>query len=87
MLLGLKMWSAPAFIAALFVAAIGQIRGHVAWWNILLVAPASYFVLAVLFSGLIDRYMWAEYLVFSAILFVCVLLSIFIGRLAGRLSI
>jgi hypothetical protein len=86
-LAGMKMWALPAFIAALFVAAIGRIRGNVAWWNVLIVAPASYLVLAMLFPDSIDRYMWTEFLVFSAILFICVQLSIFVGRLAGRLPI
>jgi hypothetical protein len=85
------MWSLPTLIAALFVAAIGRIRGNVAWWNVLIVAPASYLVLAIsfamLFPGSIDRYMVPELLVFSAILFVCVQLSILVGRLTGRLSI
>jgi hypothetical protein len=86
-LLGLKMWSLPALIAALFVAAIGRIRGNVVWWNILIVAPVTYLVIAMLFPGSFDRLMWAEFLVMSAILFVCVQLSIFVGRLSGRLSV
>jgi hypothetical protein len=82
--LGFKMWSSPALIAALLVAAIVRFRGNVTWWNVLLVAPASYLVLALLFIRQIDQYMLPELLVQSVLLFVCVQLSLFVGRMACR---
>jgi hypothetical protein len=82
--LGFKMWSSPALIAPLLVAAIVRSRGSVTWWNILLVAPASYLILALLFIRQIDQYMLRELLVQSVILFVCVQLSLFVGRMADR---
>lgn len=83
-ILGFKMWSAPALIAALLVAAIVRFRGDVTWWNVLLVAPASYLVLALLFIKQIDQYMLPELLVQCVLLFVCVQLSLFVGRMAYR---
>ncbi|MBR0983513.1 MULTISPECIES: hypothetical protein [Bradyrhizobium] len=83
-LLGFKMWSLPALIAGALVAAIIRFRGNITWWNVLLVAPASYLVLALLFIRRIDQYMLPELLVQSVLLFVCVQLSLFVGRMAYR---
>lgn len=86
MFLGFKMWSLPALIAALLIAAIVRIRGEVIWWNVLLVAPASYLVLALLSIRQIDQYMLPELLVQSVLLFICVQLSLFVGRMAYRVQ-
>ncbi|KYK45611.1 hypothetical protein A1D31_08985 [Bradyrhizobium liaoningense] len=83
-LIGFEMWSLPGLIAGVLVAAIILFRGHVTWWNVLLIAPASYLVLALVFIGQIDQYIWSELLLQSAVLFVLVQLSLFVGRMAHR---
>jgi len=83
-LLGFKMWFLPALIAGVLVAAIIRFRGNITWWNVLLVAPASYLVLALVFVRQVDQYMWRELLLQSVLLFVFVQLSLFMGRMACR---
>src|SRR5438477_10637772 len=41
--MALKMWSLPAFTAALLVTIVLQVRGFVVWWNVLIVTFISAF--------------------------------------------
>ncbi|PJG52109.1 hypothetical protein CVM73_27515 [Bradyrhizobium forestalis] len=86
-LLGLKMWALPAFIASVVVVVVGRLRGRVAWWNVVLLAPVLYFVLIVSTSKSLDFVGEPEVWVQSAILFINVQLSLLVGRLFGRLAI
>jgi hypothetical protein len=42
-LMALKMWSLPAFVAALLVTMVLQFQGFVVWWNILIATFISAF--------------------------------------------
>ncbi|WP_271568757.1 hypothetical protein [Bradyrhizobium sp. CCBAU 11386] len=86
-LLGLKMWALPALIASAVIVGIGRLRGRVAWWNVLLLAPALYFVLMVSTAKSLDFVGEPEVWVQSAILVVNVQLSLCVGRLFDRLAI
>lgn len=86
-LLGLKMWALPALFASVVVTAIARIRVRVVWWNVLLLAPALYFVLIVSTAKSFDFVGEPEMWVQSGILFVNVQLSLFVGRLFGRFAI
>jgi hypothetical protein len=46
----LKVLSLPAFVAALLVTMVLQVRGFVVWWNVLVAS-----LISALVTGLIDR--------------------------------
>jgi hypothetical protein len=82
----LKGLSLPAFVAALLVIMILQVRGFVVWWNVLV---ASF--ISALVTGLIDRVPVdpAELfllLVFGLILFAGAQASLLINNRLGTLS-
>jgi hypothetical protein len=85
-LLGLKVWSLPAFIAALLTVMVVQVRGSAVWWNALIVAPVS-----MLGGGVLLHVAYSEMIlilcVTSLVLFVGIQLSRLINNWFGRYSI
>jgi hypothetical protein len=86
-LIGLEMGTWPALVAASLIAAIVRVRGSVAWWNVLIVAPVSLLILDILTAEWLNFIGGPEFLIASAILFVGVQLSLFVCRLVGRVPI
>ncbi|UGA44235.1 hypothetical protein HU230_0039525 [Bradyrhizobium quebecense] len=74
-LLGLKIWSMPAIFVATLVAAVGQIRGGVVWWNVLIAAALSMLMSSVVISGSAELTAFPVLLATTLVLFVGVQLS------------
>ncbi|WJR77591.1 hypothetical protein [Bradyrhizobium sp. NP1] len=84
---GLKIWSLPAFIAAVLIATVVQVRGSTSWWNVVFVAPASMLASDVFlpFSG--DSMDIPVLGAASLVLFVGIQLSCVAGNWFGRYPI
>jgi hypothetical protein len=86
-----EMWFVLAIVMALFAATIGQMYRAVAWWSALGVVPVSIFAVSVLpiRAASLAKEATAEpffFLGVGSVLLAAYQLSLFIGKLIGKLQ-